>query len=160
MKFLSIHLFTLLIIFSACNKKNINSSKSLYDVYPIIRYDTINEFNVGDTFVFLTSHNSCCTGCGYYHNQLLDSIYYKGFFEKISEKYLDSDGADGSSSYTQTLYKCIKKGIDTIYYAYIPNGMIEDFSLNCSEGLIDSASLYPENGQLPDFVNAYIISVK
>lgn len=141
-----------------CNSKN--ESKEDYKKYAMLSSDSINEFQLGDTFMIQTYNNSCCTNCWVNIDQYADTFTHKGLIEKIKVKEIPSDGADGSSSFADLYYKCVKTGTDTLYYAVIPNGDIDSGHFDCSQIAVyrDSAS-----GKLnvpKENVRRYIFNVK
>lgn len=149
-------LFSLVLVY--CNSKN--ESEEDYKKYVMLSSDSINEFQLGDTFIIQTYKNSCCTNCWVNINHYADTFVHKGFIEKIKVKEIPSDGADGSSSFADLYYKCVKAGTDTLYYAVIPNGDIDSDYFDCSQLAAYRDSVSGKLNVPKENVRKYIIQIK
>jgi len=125
-----------------------------------LRSDTLNVFAVGDTFLFSTFWNSCCTNCFWENDTLSSEMFPSAFFQPIRTRHIPSDGADGSSEYFETLYRCVAQGRDTIHYAVLPNGELDAF-FDCeeltAEFRADSVSI---KNIIKDHVSSYVIEIR
>ena len=143
-----------LLLYSCNNKKATDDSQ-----FPKLNYDTLYTFSIGDTFTIQTYQNSCCTNCWVNIDQYADTFVHKGLIEKIKVKEIPSDGADGSSSFVNIYYKCIKSGIDTLYYAVIPNGDLDSDYFDCSAINIYKDSISGKINVPKEYLRRYIFKV-
>lgn len=129
--------------------------------YPVLRNDTINEFAVGDTFVWRYSKNSCCTYCFVSRNVLTDTLVQGSNYKSIGfREVLPDKDCDGCATFLEELYLCTEPGLDSILQATIENGYVTDFGTDCNTLILDTASLRNQEITLEHFIRKFIIRVK
>lgn len=106
------------ICFTSCRTDDVQ----LPDI-PVLKADTIQTFNIGDSFILIESSNSCCFyrwSDGRNNSEVMPSTDVAAVTEVIQSP-ADPDCA-GCSSFNYHIMTCIKQGIDTLYHFTIPAG--------------------------------------
>lgn len=160
-KVLTISFFLMVLLLQACTDSNTKENQENKRAYPHLRLDTLNVFQVGDTFTINLSMNSCCSYCWLDGDLLKDNIKTSPLFEviEVSETY-DDPNCHGCADLEKILCRCIKEGTDTLKYAAIENGYIAEFGIGCEYLMLDSNSLRNQDMSIESFTRKYILKVQ
>lgn len=143
--------FFIAILVAIFSCKSTGNSIKIPDL-PYLKVNEVNQFKVGDKFIFAESYNSCCMYCILKNDAVSEYLLNSSLFEfkETIEDPADPNCA-GCSSYYYSIFECIAVGIDSFSYYTIPMGQA-GFATNCFEL---SSNFSEENSPRNYFVAVY-----